>query len=108
MSYNTNIIVKFGGVASLKDTANEARIKQLNKQVRDRVTNELKAMGYEVMPSQTNFFMVNVKKDVTAVGEEFLKKGIVIGRKLRPMNEWLRVSVGTDDEMKSFMKAFKE
>jgi histidinol-phosphate/aromatic aminotransferase/cobyric acid decarboxylase-like protein len=24
------------------------------------------------------------------------------------MNEWLRVSVGTEDEMNRFMKAFKE
>ena len=24
------------------------------------------------------------------------------------MTEWLRVSVGTDEEMKGFMKAFKE
>ena len=108
MSYNTNTIVKFGGVASLKDTANETKVKQLNKQIRDRVTNELKAMGYEVIPSQTNFFMVNVKKDVTGVGEEFLAKGYVVGRKFPPMNEWLRVSVGTDDEMKGFMKTFKE
>ena len=52
--------------------------------------------------------MVNVKKDVTGVGEEFLKKGYVVGRKFPPMNEWLRVSVGTDDEMKGFMKTFKE
>src|SRR5262245_60572747 len=74
MAYNTNTIVKFGGVASLKDTANEAKVKQLNKQIRDKVTNDLKAMGYEVIPSQANFFMVNVKKDVASVGEEFLKK----------------------------------
>jgi histidinol-phosphate aminotransferase len=65
-------------------------------------------MGYEVIPSQANFFMVNVKKDVTPVGEEFLKKGILVGRKFPPMNEWLRVSVGSDDEMNRFMKAFKE
>src|SRR5215468_2416280 len=108
MAYNTNVIVKFGGVASLKDTANEARIKQLNKQIRDRVTNELKTMGYEVIPSQSNFFMVNVKKDVTPVAEEFLKKGFVVGRKFPPMNEFMRVSVGTQPEMDVFMKAFKE
>ena len=108
MGYNTNAIVKFGGVASLKDTANEARVKQLNKQIRDRVTGELKDYGYEVIPSQTNFFMVNVKKDVTPVAQDFLKKGFVVGRKFPPMNEWLRVSVGTEDEMKGFMKAFKE
>jgi histidinol-phosphate aminotransferase len=108
MTYNTNVLVKFGGAASIKDTSNEARIKQLNKQIRDRVTNELKAMGYDVIPSQANFFMVDVKKDVTVAGQEFLKRGIIIGRKFPPMNEWLRVSVGTDDEMKTFMKVFKE
>jgi histidinol-phosphate aminotransferase len=108
MNYNTNAIVKYGGVAALKDTANEARVKQLNKQIRDRVTTELKTMGYELIPSQTNFFMVNVKKDVTPVAEDFLKKGVIVGRKFSPMNEWLRVSVGTDDEMKRFMGAFKE
>jgi len=70
--------------------------------------NELKAMGYELIPSQTNFFMVNVKTDVTHVGEEFQKREILVGRKFPPMNEWLRVSVGTEDEMNRFMKAFKE
>jgi histidinol-phosphate aminotransferase len=108
LTYNTSAVVKYGGVASLKDTANEARLKQLNKQLRDKTTNELKAMGYEVIPSQTNFFMVNVKKDVGPVGEAFLDKGILVGRKFPPMNEWLRVSVGTEDEMNRFMKAFKE
>jgi histidinol-phosphate aminotransferase len=108
VSYNTNAVVKYGGVAALKDTAYQAKMKQLNKQLRDKTTNELKTMGYQVIPSQTNFFMVNVKKDVTQVGDEFQKRGILVGRKFPPMNEWLRVSVGTEDEMDRFMKAFKE
>jgi len=108
VSYNTSAVVKYGGVAALKDTAYQAKMKQLNKQLRDRTTNELKTMGYQVIPSQTNFFMVNVKKDVTQVGDEFQKRGILVGRKFPPMNEWLRVSVGTEDEMDRFMKAFKE
>ena len=108
VSYNTSAVVKYGGVASLKDTAYEAKLKRLNKQLRDKTMNELKAMGYQTIPSQTNFFMVNVKRDVTPVGEEFTKKGILIGRKFPPLNEWLRVSIGTEDEMNRFMTAFKE
>jgi len=108
MTYNTNHVVKHGAVVSLKDTATEARVKQLNKRTRDRVTGEIKGMGYEVIPSQTNYFMVNVKKDVTAVGEEFLKNGVVVGRKFPPMNEWLRVSIGTEEEMNVFLKVFKQ
>ena len=108
VSYNTNAVVKYGGVAALKDTAHEAKMKQLNKQVRDKTMNELSAQGYELIPSQTNFFMVNVKTDVTPVGKEFEKREILVGRKFPPMNEWLRVSVGTEDEMNRFTKAFKE
>jgi len=108
VSYNTNAVVKYGAVASLRDTAYQTKLKQLNRQLRDKTTTELRTMGYQVIPSQTNYFMINVKRDVTAVGEEFLKKGILVGRKFSPMNEWLRVSVGTEDEMDRFMKAFKE
>ena len=108
LSYNTNAIVKYGAAAELKDTAYETKLKQLNKQVRDKTLNELKTMGFELIPSQSNFFMVNVKRDVAQVGEEFLKKGFLVGRKFPPMDEWLRVSVGTEDEMNRFMKAFKE
>jgi histidinol-phosphate aminotransferase len=108
MTYNTNHLGKHGAAAALKDTAGEAKVKQLNKLVRDKVSAEIKAMGYEVVPSQANFFMVNIKKDVTPVAEEFLKRGLVIGRKFPPMNEFMRVSVGTEPEMDVFMKAFKE
>jgi histidinol-phosphate aminotransferase len=108
MTYNTNHLAKHGAVVALKDTANEARIKALNKQIRDKVTADIAAMGYEVVPSQTNFFMINIKKDVASVADEFLKRGVIIGRKFAPMNEFMRISVGTDAEMDVFMKAFRE
>jgi histidinol-phosphate/aromatic aminotransferase/cobyric acid decarboxylase-like protein len=52
--------------------------------------------------------MVNVGRDITPVIEEFRKRGILVGRKFPPMNDWLRVSVGTESEMGKFMAAFKE
>jgi histidinol-phosphate aminotransferase len=39
---------------------------------------------------------------------EFEKHGILVGRPFPPMNEHLRVSVGTADEMRRFTVAFKE
>jgi histidinol-phosphate aminotransferase len=103
-----NAIVKYGGVAALKDTAFEARMKTLNKQLRDRTTNELRSMGYQVMPSEANFFMVNVKRDVGEVANEFRQRGVLVGRRFPPLNDWLRVSVGTDEEMQRFTAAFKQ
>ena len=103
-----NAVVKYGGVAALKDVAHEARIKQLTRENREQTISQLRAMGFEIIPSETNFFMVNLRRDVTPVVEQFRKRGILVGRKFPPMDEWLRVSVGTADDMQRFMVAFKE
>ena len=105
---SVNAIVKHGGVAALKDAPYEAKMKQLNKQNREQTMTELRSMGYELIPSDANFFMVNVKKDVAPIGDEFRKRGILVGRKFPPMDEWLRVSVGSADDMRRFISSFKE
>jgi histidinol-phosphate aminotransferase len=99
--------VKFGGAASIADTAGQAKVKALNTQVRNKTMGELKELGYEVIPSDANFFMVGVRRDVEALAEEFLKHDILVGRRFPPMTQHLRVSVGTQDEMNRFMAAFK-
>lgn len=101
-------VVKYGGVAALKDTAYEKKIKQWTIELREKTIRDLRGWGYEVIPSETNFFMVDVGKDVTAVAEDFKKRKILVGRKFPPMNNWLRVSVGTEPEMARFIAAFKE
>ena len=103
-----NAVVKWGGVAALKDTASQAEVKRVTIDLRTRTTKELEALGYEVIPSQTNFFMVHIKRPVVPVIEEFKKRGVLVGRPFPPMTEHLRVSVGTSDEMSRFVTAFKE
>jgi histidinol-phosphate aminotransferase len=65
-------------------------------------------MGYKSIPSETNFFMVHIRRPVVPVIEDFFKKGVVVGRPFPPMLEHLRVSIGTPQEMDRFMVAFKE
>lgn len=105
---SVNVLVKFGGAASIKDTAAQETVKALNIKVREKTMAALRAYGYEVLPSDTNFFMVGVRRDVQAVGEEFRKRNILVGRPFPPMTQHLRVSVGTDEEMNRFIAAFKE
>ena len=52
--------------------------------------------------------MVGLKRRVEPVIEEFKKKGVLVGRPFPPMTQHLRVSVGTADEMRRFVVAFKE
>jgi histidinol-phosphate aminotransferase len=103
-----NALVKHGAVAALKDAANEAKIRRVVRELREQTMSELRSRGFELIPSDTNFFMVNIKKDAAEAGEEFKKRGVLVGRKFPPMDQWLRVSVGAPEEMKRFMNAFKE
>ena len=103
-----NALVKHGGVAALKDTASQASIKKMVIDLRKKTTTELNAYGYETIPSETNFFMVNIGREIQPVIQEFLAKKVQVGRPFPPMTTHMRVSIGTADEMAQFMSAFKE
>jgi histidinol-phosphate aminotransferase len=103
-----NALVKWGGVAALKDTASQEQVKKVTLELRKKTSADLENLGYQVIPSQTNFFMVHIRRPVVPVIEEFRIKGVLVGRPFPPMLEHLRVSVGTADEMNRFMTAFKE
>src|SRR5476651_2573681 len=103
-----NALVKWGGAAALKDTASQANVKKMVLDLRKKTTAELTAYGYEVIPSETNFFMVHIGREVQPVIEEFRTKKVQVGRPFPPMTTHMRVSIGTADEMAQFMTAFKE
>jgi len=103
-----NAIVKWGGVAALKDTDSQATVKKVTIALRKKTAAELEGLGYSVIPSEANFFMVNIRRQVQPVIDEFRKHGVLVGRPFPPMLEHLRVSVGTADEMSRFMTAFKD
>jgi histidinol-phosphate aminotransferase len=100
--------VKHGGAAALKDTASQASIKKMVIDLRKKTTSELQAYGYETIPSETNFFMVHIGREVQPVIEEFKTKKVMVGRPFPPMTTHMRVSIGTAEEMAQFMTAFKE
>ncbi|MGH7617147.1 MAG: pyridoxal phosphate-dependent aminotransferase [Gemmatimonadaceae bacterium] len=108
VSDSINAVVKWGGVAALKDTASEAHVKKVTLDLRKQTTSELSAMGYTVVPSETNFFMVHLQRRVEPVIKAFETRGVLVGRPFPPMYEYLRVSVGNADEMRRFTVAFKE
>ncbi|MGD9906444.1 MAG: histidinol-phosphate transaminase [Vicinamibacterales bacterium] len=103
-----NVLVKHGGAAALNDPAAQEKVKRLTLQNRKSTAAALAAHGYDVIPSETNFFMVGIGREVQPVIAEFRAKGILVGRPFPPMTQHLRVSVGTEDDMQKFLTAFKE
>jgi len=105
---SVNACVRWGGVAALADTEGEARVRRVTLELRKKTVGALEKLGYECIPSETNFFMVNLRRPMQPVQQEFRKKGVLVGRPFPPMDQHLRVSVGTPDEMDRFMVAFRE
>ena len=105
---SVNSCVRWGAAAALADKANEDKVRRVTTELRKKTIADLKTLGYESIPSETNFFMVHLKRPIQPVIEDFRKKGVIVGRPFPPLNESLRVSIGTPDEMARFMVAFKE
>ncbi|HMD34717.1 MAG TPA: histidinol-phosphate transaminase [Vicinamibacterales bacterium] len=106
---SVNVAARYGAVAALKDTKSQADIKARVIALRKKVTAELDAYGYETIPSEANFFMVSLNgREVQPVIDEFRDKKVAVGRPFPPMTKHMRVSIGTEDEMERFVKAFKE
>jgi histidinol-phosphate aminotransferase len=100
--------VKFAGVAALKDPSDEARVRNTTIAMRTKYTADLEGLGFKVIPSQGNFFMVNIRRPVQEVIPEFRQRGVLVGRAFPPMNDHMRISIGLESEMTRFMTAFRE
>lgn len=94
--------------AALTDQAHIDRVVKLNEAQRQALYAEMKSMKFEAIPSHTNFVMIHIKTPVAPVITEFAKRKILVGREFPPMVNYLRVSIGTEDEMKKFFVAFRE
>jgi histidinol-phosphate aminotransferase len=69
---------------------------------------ELHKEGRRIMPSETNFVMIDVGRDVGPLGEVFKAKGLRVGRRFPALPQWLRISIGTDAETRAFLAALRE
>jgi histidinol-phosphate/aromatic aminotransferase/cobyric acid decarboxylase-like protein len=105
---SVNALAKWGAVAAMEDIEAQKRVRDTTIKLRTKTTNELAKMGFESIPSETNFFMLHTGRPVREVIAAFRTRGVAVGRPFPPMLQHLRVSIGTEQEMKRFMLAFRE
>lgn len=77
---------------------------------RTRTSEILKEMGFQVLPSKANFIFIT---HPTVPAKELFgglrEKGVLVRYFDRPrIDNYLRVSIGTDQEMDAFLTAVKE
>lgn len=109
-SYTLDRLAMAGAAAAIEDRDYFSDICNRIVRTREWVAEELKLLGFEMPESKANFlFMRHKKKGAEEIFEKLKEKGILVRHFNKPrINNYLRVSIGTDDEMKLFIDALKE
>jgi histidinol-phosphate aminotransferase len=92
--------------ASLKSKTLVPQRRKIIGDVRQDVLGFLGANGFEYIPSVSNKFMVNVRRPGKEIIEAMMKEKVYIGRVWPSLPTYVRVSVGTQEEMNKFKTAF--
>lgn len=105
-SYTLDRLAICAGVAALKDSAyyNETTAKVVS--TRERFTRELRARGFKVADSAANFvFAGHQRVQADILFRELKERGILVRHFKHPVvDNYLRISMGTDDEMDYVIK----
>jgi len=95
-----------GAIASLKTKNVVAERRKINTDIRDDTFSWLAAKNVEFIASETNCFMVNAKRSGKDFFKDMAQQKVYVGRTWPVWPNWVRVTVGTDDEMAKFKHAF--
>lgn len=106
--FNTNLLAQEAAIAALADRDHLERTKTINQQGLDRIAAKCKELGFETIPSHANFICIDVRRPASRVFDALLHKGIIV-RAGEPLGlpTFIRVSIGTPDEVTAFLCAFE-
>ena len=109
MSYSSGALPvtgMVGATASLKSKTLVPERRKIIADVRADVLSFLDKHGFQYVPSVSNKFMVNVRRPGREIIEALRRENVYIGRVWPSWPTYVRVSVGTQEEMNKFKSAF--
>lgn len=110
-SYNVNGLGQIAAVATLDDPAYYRRNFQRVIATRKRVSERLAELGFSVFPSETNFVLVRPPERFPAQEWlELLRRRKILVRWFSSPEcaDYLRITIGSDREMTTFLRAVEE
>ncbi len=107
--FNVNSLAQAGALAALKDKRYIERTIQLIREEKQFLYEEFNSLSLKYVPSATNFILVDTGFDGVMIFKELLKQGVIV-RDMKPykLDTFIRVTAGTKQENKKFIRVFKE
>src|SRR5579884_895435 len=97
-----------GAIASLQLNDLVPQRRKVMADLRTDTFDWLTARNVEFVPSESNCFMVNVKRPGKSFFRDMAAQNVYIGRVWPVWPTWVRVTVGSRDDMASFKRAFEK
>ncbi len=109
-SYTVDRLALAGAAAAIEDGRYFMQTRDMIIATRERVAAALCDIGFKVVPSQANFvFISHPTVRAQAIFEELRGMGILVRYFNKPLiDNYLRVTIGTDEEMDRFLSAVRE
>ena len=104
--YNINRLTLLAGEASMRDTEYFDACRNKIIAIREKTAIELKAMGFEVLDSKTNFlFARHSSISGSDLYEKLKENGILIRHfKKDRISDFIRITIGSEEEMNKFVE----
>jgi len=103
-----NALAARAAIAAIADTDWPKYCVQQNNEGMQILRTAVEQLGRKQTRSQTNFGFFHAGLPAAQVHARALAKGFLIGRTFPPYNDWVRVSIGTPDEMRAFVRVLPE
>lgn len=109
-SYTVDRLAQAGAAAAIEDEKYFQFIRQRVMATRERTEKELKGKGFTVLPSQANFlFASHMRYKGKILLDGLRERGVLVRWWDKPeVEDWLRISIGTDEEMAVLIAALEE
>jgi len=109
-SYPLDRLAIVGGAAAMADRDHFDRTRQAVIRSRDWLTGEMAGLGFDVLPSAANFiFARHPGRDAGELAKALRERSIIVRHfRLPRIEQFLRITVGTDAQCEALVRALKD
>jgi histidinol-phosphate aminotransferase len=107
--FNVNLLAQTAGIGALADVEHLQKSRAMNLEGRDFLYREFSRMGFEYVPTETNFIFVDLKRDCKQVFQALLKEGVIVRTgDIFGYPTYIRVTIGSPEENQRFITALQK
>ncbi len=110
-SYPVDAVAQAAGIASLNDEQYYRKTIDKICNTREATVKKLTSLGYRILPSQANFIFASPgsnKRSATEIFKSLDEQNILVRHwDKKDLKDWLRITIGTEEEMQKLFDALQ-